>query len=101
MIAMVILTAESMIMMREPEIKNYIQPFTKQQKKELGPVNFAEKGFALGMTTFLNHVPSHIPPEVGYMYAIMRSSKPRGDGTWENVEENIELMSCKEFITSE
>ena len=98
---MVILTAESMIMMREPEIKNYIQPFTKQQKKELDPVNFAEKGFLMGMTAFLNYVPFNVPPEIGHLYALVRVEKPRGDGKWEVEKKYIELRSCREFLTPE
>ena len=73
-LTMIVVYFKSMWLMEDPEIISFSRPLSKQEKDELGPINFGEQGFYLGVVTYVNAVPAHIPPEVGKLasYAVKR-----------------------------
>ena len=66
---MIVVHTESMIEMDDPKIISYARPLSHQEKLEQKPVNFAEEGFGVGVTTLVNGYPGIIPFKVGQLKA--------------------------------
>ena len=66
---MIVVHTKSMIEMDDPKIISYASPLSHQEKLEQKPVNFAEEGFGVGVTTYVNGYPSFIPLKVGRLKA--------------------------------
>ena len=85
--------------MEEPEITSIARPLSKQEKSELGPVNFAEQNFLLGLLPLINGIPAEIPAEIGRLYAARYTLPSNVEKSNERVREEITLTGCVNFVT--
>ena len=63
------------VSMDDPGITSFARPLSKQEKHDLGPVNFADRHYSTALLAFINGKFAQVPPEVGRLaaYAEYRS----------------------------